>query len=97
MRKFLSAFGILCFFALIVLGVIQICRYSNNQEFENQCLIEYPKVLISGKIYYRYGVFYSGPIEYSLYYEGKTRKAREECKVRIPVTESEYERKMYAP
>ncbi len=71
------------------------CRYINTQKFENQCLIEYPKVVVSGKVHHTSGLFSPGSDRYYLYYKGKTREAQKECKARIAVTKSEYERKMY--
>ena len=86
---------IICSLALIAFGLFSLADYSANKRFENRCLAEQPRVLIAGKISHQYGVFHSGPNEYYLYYKGKTRKAHEECKARVAVTESEYERNMY--
>ncbi len=90
----LPALAIVCFLILVVFGYFSLVEYSDNQRFENKCLIEQPRILISGKIVHSYG-FFPGPDRYYLYCKGKTRKAREECEVKIAVTESEYERQMY--
>lgn len=69
--------------------------YVRNKNFENRCIIESPRVVVSGRITHSDGFFESGPDIYYLYYKGKTRKSHEECRARISVTEREYERVMY--
>lgn len=62
--------------------------WSSHQTCSSKCIIESPRVAVSGKILARKGLVYV------LYYRGKTKKG-EVCRAKVLVTEAEYDRQVY--
>ena len=75
--------------------VLTILARVNVLEYQNECIIEKPKIFIYGSMERLDGFWTPGPNKYHLYYKGKTRNGHSECEVKVVVTECEYERRMY--
>lgn len=83
--------GITCcvlFLLLILVAASFVSGRRGYKPITDRCIINSPNQLIRGDIRF-------SPAQYLFYYKGAMSETREECEVRVRVTESEYERRMY--
>lgn len=65
-----------------------------EKEWHGECVATNPLVCTNGRISDSPGVFSSGPVQYHLWFKGKTQKSNEECKAKRRVTEAQFNKWM---
>lgn len=88
--KIIIAFCIM----LVVCGILLGAHDYFEKKRQGECVIIQPAVCVEGSISNVNGVFSSGPIEYRLWFKGKTSQSGEECEDICRVTEAQYNRWM---